>query len=527
MARWDRDSGFDWHIQKEKESGYDPEKEQKKADHKRDMDLIDRIRSEIDKLKTLDDSKKESQKRLIDGMKKRANDLWLKWDKAKKPIYVLSAPYPGEYDWHQEGFDPEKENSGAESGDSSPDAGIPYDKLMPPPSEGLHDKPSLAYLTTLKLEREIAGAADEWWESLSKKQQEQYIKLHPRSKYAKQARDPQQEKPAAKKKTPNAGEQKKRVAKPKSEQKPESEKISFRDKLSKIAPATLKKIGAHFMKSGESKPNSKTRRSFGDALKAKSKVLVDHIKSDIKTFGHAGKALHKIVKGKELDDSDKHAIKHALMDSLSMIAWTAIGGGLSLGVAHALPHLAEHFVANMIISGGAKALIIASVVTASEDHDKYMENVVNAFADYIKEGDISGETWNAAFGESEPDDDAGLVKSHISMKELSLFGFNKLKAFTLSFASGKKLKVPVLDQFSIYGFTFVVSNDYAENGVKSVQDFIVSEVSTGALIGGIFHSVSEASREGVRLLKVKGESAVRSAVDKAKRMHGTNIAKVR
>lgn len=30
-------------------------------------------------------------------------------------------------------------------------------------------------------------AADDWWSSLSKKQQQEYIKLHPRSKYAKKA----------------------------------------------------------------------------------------------------------------------------------------------------------------------------------------------------------------------------------------------------------------------------------------------------------------------------------------------------
>jgi hypothetical protein len=32
----------------------------------------------------------------------------------------------------------------------------------------------------------VAGSGDAWWNSLSKKQQQEYIKLHPKSKYAKQ-----------------------------------------------------------------------------------------------------------------------------------------------------------------------------------------------------------------------------------------------------------------------------------------------------------------------------------------------------
>lgn len=63
----------------------------------------------------------------------------------------IARPYPGENNWIDEGFDPAVEHqSGAESGDSSPDSGAPSKKMGIAPF-GLHDKINPATMSNIKV----------------------------------------------------------------------------------------------------------------------------------------------------------------------------------------------------------------------------------------------------------------------------------------------------------------------------------------------------------------------------------------
>lgn len=211
----------------------------------------------------------------------------------------------------------------------------------------------------------LIADADSWFSSLSKEQQDQYIELHPGSKYAKGA---------GKSKEPDG------KGKPTGKAKPSALTTS---------PEQLKE--AHdFAVSKDAEPKSKFRTKFGNLIAKHAKALVTHLKDEVKEAGMAGHSVTKILRGKKLNNHEKHALKATCIRLAIICGSMAIGGGLMTAAGHGMKHLAEEiahdFMAHGLIGVAEKTLHAGTQVIGDaeeSDSDAGLEELTKRFGEYM------------------------------------------------------------------------------------------------------------------------------------------------
>ncbi len=141
-----------------------------------------------------------------------------------------------------------------------------------------------------------------------------------------------------------------------------------------------------FFTKGQDKPKSDERRSWGEALRDKTKgarnAIVHGLKHEAHLFKTAGKGVANFVSGKGVSEDEKKA----LVDVGKKIVTTAIfgiaTGGLSHGVLPFAQHLAvefvPHIIAETLAMGAGKAALFADV---NEE-----ERLLMLFSDKIADG---------------------------------------------------------------------------------------------------------------------------------------------
>jgi len=151
---------------------------------------------------------------------------------------------------------------------------------------------------------------DSFWDSLSRPEQDQYLKDHPDSKYKNSPKKP---KNAPGKKAAEA------PAKPK--------------KLTDIIKnfhADQKK----FFEDGQHQPDSEERAQLAELMKRKKEGFKKSIKSEVKEWHHAMDGIRAMAKGEQLDDHHKSALKAISIHSGIVIGDLALAGGMhTLGAA--------------------------------------------------------------------------------------------------------------------------------------------------------------------------------------------------
>jgi hypothetical protein len=153
-----------------------------------------------------------------------------------------------------------------------------------------------------------------------------------------------------------------------------------------------------FFTEGGAKPGSKQRRGIAQFFKDKAKGLVKAMKHEVKEFKEAGHAVSDLLHGKKLHDHQKKALKTVLIHSAMVIGPMAISGGLSAGLSHVLPHLAGGFLEHSLVMSAGRAAMFAS---DTPKNSELLEKMLEKFADYIADQDLSSDDWKAAFASSQ------------------------------------------------------------------------------------------------------------------------------
>ena len=162
---------------------------------------------------------------------------------------------------------------------------------------------------------------ESWFKDLSAKAQQHYLELHPHSHFGKLAHHT----------------------------------------VGKLATTVkdLHKEQHEFFHGEGHKPGSQPRRKMGQFLKDKLHGALKVVKHEGHEFKLAGHAVAALAHGKKLDEHHKAALKKVLMDTAMVVAPIAISGGLSLGLAHCLPHIAGGFIEHLVMSAATKAAVFA------------------------------------------------------------------------------------------------------------------------------------------------------------------------
>jgi hypothetical protein len=244
-----------------------------------------------------------------------------------------------------------------------------------------------------------AVLARSWFDDLDPQQQRAYIKAHPNSKYAKNAKR-LADKDDKKGKTKKAATTAPVVHKPVKE--------VFAEKIKTLDPEDKE-----FFETEQDKPGSKTRVSIGKHLRTKRHEIAEHIKGQVKEWGTGCNAIAKLAGGKSISDHEKKALKALVIDACVTSAVVAATGGFAHGVALALKHTAfdvvKDVVLKAVIRGTAKAMgtsmgvtglsaTLETLASSADDkrNEKILAQLVAQVAKFIEKGHIPEEAWEAA-----------------------------------------------------------------------------------------------------------------------------------
>lgn len=229
-------------------------------------------------------------------------------------------------------------------------------------------------------DRPKSSNEDEWFEGLTKEQQEKYIEEHPNSKYAKR----------------HGFKSKESGIRPKLEdrisQMPPEKKEKFnkiKDKLKKLSEEERK-----FFAEEQHKPGSEQRRKFAEAIKSKTKGFAKAMKEEVKEWKTAVSAVKKIAKREELDHHDKKALKVVATHMAINAGLLAATGGLSASLS-AIPAFATHALEHSLVVNLGRAAAFASVSkdVADMTDDEILEYLVEMFAEGVEKADIDSNLW--------------------------------------------------------------------------------------------------------------------------------------
>lgn len=218
------------------------------------------------------------------------------------------------------------------------------------------------------------GKKDSFWDSLSRAEQDQYLKDHPDSKYKTATKKP---KNAPSKKGAEAP-----AAKPK--------------KLTDIIKnfhADQKK----FFESEQHKPDSEERTKLAGLVERKKEGFKKSIKSEVKEWHHAMDGIRELAKGGKLDDHHKSALKAISIHSGIVIGDIALAGGMAtLGAA--VTAFGSGFLTHTLGIHAGKTAIWASTMkdfdkmTDEELLDWYVDNMAKS----VKTANIPIKNWLSA-----------------------------------------------------------------------------------------------------------------------------------
>jgi hypothetical protein len=135
------------------------------------------------------------------------------------------------------------------------------------------------------------GGDDKWWKGLTKEQQKAYIKAHPNSKYAHNAKKA-------------LVEQKKDTTKKSASVDAPSIKSVFGDKV-KALPEEHKE----FFENEGDKPGSKERKNIANHIRTNKHEIIKHIKGQFKEWGDGCGAIGKLATGKSISDHEKKLLR--------------------------------------------------------------------------------------------------------------------------------------------------------------------------------------------------------------------------
>ncbi len=134
--------------------------------------------------------------------------------------------------------------------------------------------------------------------------------------------------------------------------KPMSEDQVKKELHKKVTPEDLEKA----LKNPQLK-DKKFRHKIGGLVKKKSKGILHHLKHEAKEWHVASKSIHKILTRKPLDEHDKEALKSVATDIAVIATMTIAGGGLAHGVAALMKHVGTHFIQEAFIKSTAKGIL--------------------------------------------------------------------------------------------------------------------------------------------------------------------------
>jgi len=218
------------------------------------------------------------------------------------------------------------------------------------------------------------SSEDAWFYESSEEFQRKYLAMHPYSRFSKNS--------AVREKAEQTRKQLNKL--------PAEESV---ENLKKATKAFTKEQKDFFRKN-QHKPNSDDRRNAADLLKDKASGIVKALKHEKKEWKLAANALRKLKAGEALDAHDKSALK-SVGTHLGIVAGEIVlTGGLSHGVAIALPHLAKGLVAHSLAVSGAKSALFASVT--KETDEELIHELVQKFIVGVQSAPIEKKDWIAA-----------------------------------------------------------------------------------------------------------------------------------
>lgn len=209
---------------------------------------------------------------------------------------------------------------------------------------------------------------DAWFYEMNKESQDEYIKEHPNSKFAKNAKQTE---------------------------------IEPKKKLNKVKKIAGKMSDAikgfneeqrKFFTEGQHKPESEERRKLGDMIKDKSKGIAKAVKHEVKEWKLAANALRKLKRGEKLDQHDKAAMKAVAIHAGIVIGEMALTGGLAHGLAVAVPHLATGLLQHSAIVNFGKAAIYAKAEDEEAD-EALLEELIKMLGEGAAKADVKPEKW--------------------------------------------------------------------------------------------------------------------------------------
>lgn len=237
----------------------------------------------------------------------------------------------------------------------------------------------------MKIEIALAADGSDWWDELDKDQQQEYIKKHPNSKYAKQVKNKDAEAP-----------KKDEKSKEKSKDKKGSKAKKVAGKLRKNWD-NFSKEQKEFFERGGHKPGSKERRTFGKFMKDKAKGVAKAVKHEVKEWKEAGAAIKKIATGKEISDHEKKALKSVAIHAAMVVGPMAISGGLSAGMTAAAKGIGMGLLEHTALIRGAQIAVFAS----KNDFDDMSESdaltrLIEQMGDAMVDAPITDAQWAAS-----------------------------------------------------------------------------------------------------------------------------------
>jgi hypothetical protein len=250
-----------------------------------------------------------------------------------------------------------------------------------------------------------AAGGDKWWKGLSKEDQKAYIKAHPNSKYAHNAKKLAEEKPATKKAPASVYT---------------SVKSLFGEKLKNVP-----KEHAEFFEHEQDKPGSEERKGMAKHIHTNKHDIIKNIKGQFKEWKDGCGAIGKLAQGKSISAHEKKALKGLLIDAAVTAAAITVTGGFAHGAALAMKHvgfdIVKDVVLKSVIRGTAKAmgasmghtgaLVGLQVLASAADNkkkkqidqdklnDKILSQIVDQLAKFMESGDIPQDAWEKAIDE--------------------------------------------------------------------------------------------------------------------------------
>ena len=217
----------------------------------------------------------------------------------------------------------------------------------------------------------------DFWDSLSRNEQEEYLKEHPNSKYKQMP------------KKPRAGA-KDSGAKDSTSLAPAKRAVT---KLTDLIKG-MHKDQQKFFQDGQHKADSEERTKLSDLMKRKKNGFKKSIKSEVKEWHHAMDGIRKLAKGEKLDEHHKGALKAVSIHSGIVIGDMALAGGMTT-MAAAVGTFASGFLAHTLGIHVGKTAVYATnrpdfdKMTDDELLDWYVDNMANA----VKSANIPAKDW--------------------------------------------------------------------------------------------------------------------------------------